>query len=221
MQAEKSNNERMYLRPRGQGKKNNYKCRKTFFWHYGWKKKDEVYSGGLQRVSGFMSVTLDQWPELMRCYMLPGTRAGKLLFWCTLESREFQKSSIWWKTEQPSVAQWSLTSGIYWNTIPCWEKVSPLMRAVFSNFTNFLPSGSNASQKEELPMPFLLGNVMDIKWWHIDVVTEVCALQWSGLRPRSVSCRNSWRIDMVFPEETFTQFLVQTMKVRSHVVENC
>lgn len=100
---------RTYLR-QGLRKKNNYKCRKSFFKHYG--KQDKMYSGGLQHVSGFMSATLDQWPELMRCYMLPGTWAGKLLFWCTLESGEFQKSSIWWKTEQPSVAQRSLTSGI-------------------------------------------------------------------------------------------------------------
>lgn len=120
---------------------NNYKFRKPLFKLYG------MYGGGLQHVSDFMSVTLDQWPELMRCYMLPGTQAGKLLFWCTLESGEFQKSSIWWKTEQPSVAQRSLTSGIYWDTIPCWEKVSTLMRTVPSNFTNFLPSGSNTSQE--------------------------------------------------------------------------
>lgn len=144
MQAEKNNNKRTYLR-QGPRKKNNYKCRKPFFNHYG--KQDEMYSGGLQLVSGFMSVTLDQWPELMRCYMLPRTRAGKLLFWCTLESREFQKSSIWWKTEQPSVAQRSLSSGIYWDTIPCWEKVSTLMRAVLPTLPIFCPAEATRVRK--------------------------------------------------------------------------
>jgi len=129
----------------GPRKKNNYMCRKPFFEHYG--KQDEMYSGGLQHVSGFMSVTLDQWPELMRCYMLPGFWAGKLLFWCTLESGEFQKSSIWWKTEQPSVAQRSLTSGIYWDTIPCWEKVSTLMRTVLPTLPIFCPAEETRVRK--------------------------------------------------------------------------
>ena len=183
MHTEKKNNKRTYLR-QGPRKKNNYKCRKPFFKHYG--KEDEMYSGGLQHVSGFMSVTLDQWPELMRCYMLPGTRAGKLLFWCTLESGEFQKSSIWWKTEQPSVAQRSLTSGIYWNKIPCWEKVSTLMRAVLPTLPIFCPAEATRVGKKAANAS-LLGNVMDIKWWHTDVVKEVCAPQWNGLRHRSAS----------------------------------
>lgn len=136
MWAKRNNTIRIYLR-RGPRKKNNYKCRKPFLKHC--RKQEKMYSEGLQHVSGFMSVTLDQWPELMRCYMLPGTRAGKLLFWCTLESREFQKSSIWWKTEQPSVAQQSLTSGIYWDTIPCWEKVSTIMRTVLPTLPIFCP----------------------------------------------------------------------------------
>lgn len=120
---------------RGKGRKIITNAENYFSSIYG--KWDEMYSGGLLHVSSFMSVTLDQWPELMRCYMLPGTRAGKLLFWCTLESGEFQKSSIWWKTQQPSVAQRSLTSGIYWDTIPCWEKVSTLMRTVLPTLPIF------------------------------------------------------------------------------------
>lgn len=48
---------RTYL-SQGPRKKNNYKCRKSFFKHYG--KQDEMYGGGLPHVSGFMSATLDQ-----------------------------------------------------------------------------------------------------------------------------------------------------------------
>lgn len=127
---------------KGQGRK--IIAERHFLKHYG--KQDEMYSRGLQ-MSGFMSVTLDQWPELMRCYMLPGTRAGKLLFWCTLESGEFQKSCIWWKTEQASVAQWPLTSWIYWDTIPCWEKVSTLMRAFLPTLPIFWPAEATQGRK--------------------------------------------------------------------------
>lgn len=56
---------------------------------------------------------------------------------------------------------------------------------------------------KEAANAFLLGNVMDIKWWHTDVVKEVSTLQWSGLRQRSASCRNSRRIDMVLLEESW------------------
>lgn len=125
---------------------------KPIFKHYG--KQDKMY-GVLQHVSSFMSVTVDQWPRLMRCYVLPGTWAGKLLFWCTLESGEFQKSSIWWKTEQPSVAQRSLTSGIYWDTIPCWEKVSTLMRTVLPTLAIFCPAEATRVRKRSCRRLFI------------------------------------------------------------------
>lgn len=58
-------------------------------------KKEMKCKVEVEHVSGFMCVTVNQWPELMRWYTPLGTRAGKRLFWCTLESGEFQKCGIW------------------------------------------------------------------------------------------------------------------------------
>lgn len=79
---------------------------------------------------------------------------GKLLFWCTLKSWEFQKkntSGVWEKKQ-------SLCGTA---VINLWDllKYDILLRKSFhsdesssSNFTNFLPSRSHASRAEELPM---------------------------------------------------------------------
>lgn len=76
----------------------------------------------VEDVSGFMCVAVNQWPGLMRCYT-PGTWSSGIkerekkkknwLFWCTLESGKFQKFTICWKTEWPSVAPQSLSSGSF------------------------------------------------------------------------------------------------------------
>lgn len=57
MGAEKNNN-KGHIGGKLPRNENNHECRKPFFKHY--EKQDEMYSGGLQHVSGFMSVTLDQ-----------------------------------------------------------------------------------------------------------------------------------------------------------------
>ena len=52
-----------------------------------------MHRRGLCHESYFLSGTLDQWPALMRYYMVPETGVGKPLFWCILESQGIPK--VW------------------------------------------------------------------------------------------------------------------------------